>query len=90
MLTPHSLRLPPRSGFFWSAYTPCPADGGYGEGDIVNFTTPFNAVRDTLEQIDIARLIIDKHSDSFDLSASSWDWRRAIHHKKIGGMIGIE
>ncbi len=47
-------------------------------------------MRDTIEQIDIARLIIDKHSDTFDLSRNSWDWRKAIHHKKIGGMIGIE
>jgi membrane dipeptidase len=57
---------------------------------VVNFTTPFNAVRDTIEQIDIARLIIDKHKDTFELSRNSWDWRRAIHKKKIGGMIGIE
>lgn len=50
-------------GFFWSAYIPCPEDAGYPKDSDGNFTQPTNRVRDTLEQIDIAKLLVEKHSD---------------------------
>ena len=54
--------LPPRytGGFFWSVYVPCPEDAGYPKDNDGNFTTSTWRTRDTLEQIDVARLIIAK------------------------------
>lgn len=50
-------------GFFWSTYIMCPEDAGYPLDNDGNFTTPTHRVRDTIEQIDVARLLIDQHSD---------------------------
>ncbi|GAA5909019.1 dipeptidase [Sporobolomyces salmoneus] len=76
-------------GFFWSVFVPCPEDEGYGKDDR-NFTTPSHRVRDTLEQIDVARLLIDRYSDTFELVSSAKEWRSAIKRGKIGGMLGVE
>ncbi|EJD40834.1 hypothetical protein AURDEDRAFT_115703 [Auricularia subglabra TFB-10046 SS5] len=70
-------------GFFWSVYTSCEDSG-------VNFTSPTNSVRDTLEQIDVARLLIEKHSKTFSFATSVQDIKLAIFSKKIAGMLGIE
>lgn len=57
------LRAGAVGGFFWSTYIMCPEDAGYPIDNEGNFTAPTHRVRDTLEQIDIARLLIEKHSD---------------------------
>jgi membrane dipeptidase len=44
-----------------SVYVPCANDLGLDDG--VNFTNPTYRVRDTLEQIDVAHLLMDKYSD---------------------------
>ncbi|GAA5827033.1 hypothetical protein JCM11251_002214 [Rhodosporidiobolus azoricus] len=77
-------------GFFWSVFVPCPEDDGYPSENDGNFTSPSFRVRDTIEQIDTARLLIDKYSDVFDLSETANDWRRAMKKGKIGGMLGVE
>lgn len=41
-------------------YVPCPDDAGYPKDNDGNFTTPTWRTRDTLEQIDVAKLIIAK------------------------------
>ncbi|GAA6011693.1 hypothetical protein JCM11491_000719, partial [Sporobolomyces phaffii] len=51
------LRTGHVGGFFWSVFVPCP------DRDSHNFTNPSYRVRDTLEQIDVARLLIDRYSD---------------------------
>ncbi|KAI5481439.1 glycerone kinase [Pseudohyphozyma bogoriensis] len=77
-------------GFFWSAYVPCPEDAGYEKDNDGNFTTPTWRTRDTLEQIDVARLLIEKHSDTFDLVSSASEWKKSMKKGKIAGMIGVE
>ncbi|GAA5848378.1 hypothetical protein JCM3766R1_002328 [Sporobolomyces carnicolor] len=76
-------------GFFWSVFVPCPEDEGY-ERDDKNFTTPSFRVRDTLEQIDVARLLIDRYSNTFELVSNSREWRDAIRRGKMGAMLGVE
>lgn len=49
-----------------------------------------NQVRDTLEQIDIARLIIDKFSDVFALTTNVKSWRKAMKQGKVAGFLGVE
>ncbi|THH15148.1 hypothetical protein EW146_g5284 [Bondarzewia mesenterica] len=75
-------------GFFWSVYTPCPKDVGYDAGeDFVNSTW---SVRDTLEQIDVANLLIDKYPDAFDRSLTAADIKSAISRGKIASLLGVE
>lgn len=47
-------------------------------------------MRDTIEQIDIARLLIQKHSGTFELTPTVSSFRHAIRRGKIGGMLGVE
>lgn len=70
-------------GFFWSVYVDC-ADSG------PEFMTPTNRVRDTLEQIDVARLLIDQYSDTFQLATSSNDITNAMRIGRIASLIGVE
>lgn len=65
-------------------------DAGYPIDNVGNFTTPTHRVRDTIEQIDTARLLIEQYPDTFELTLTAAAWRKAIKRGKIGGMIGIE
>ncbi|KAL6308043.1 membrane dipeptidase-domain-containing protein [Sparassis latifolia] len=71
-------------GFFWSTYMPCSARPGK------DFMNPTWLVRDTLEQIDVVHLLIDKYPDTFELALTSNDVKSAISRGKIAGLIGIE
>ncbi|KAI0930695.1 hypothetical protein AcV5_007341 [Taiwanofungus camphoratus] len=73
-------------GYFWSAYVSCSSPEDEGK-DYVNATW---RVRDTLEQIDVAKLLIEKYSDTFDLSLTSDNVRSAISSGKIASLIGVE
>ncbi|SCV68311.1 BQ2448_432 [Microbotryum intermedium] len=84
------LRRGKVGGFFWSTYVGCPEDAGYPIDNHGNFSTPTFRVRDTLEQIDVAKLLIAKYSDDFELSLTSKAWRKAIKKGRIGGMLGVE
>ncbi|GAA6058740.1 hypothetical protein JCM10212_003428 [Sporobolomyces blumeae] len=77
-------------GFFWSVFVPCPEDAGFPSDNDGNFTTSTWRVRDTLEQIDTARLLISKYSDTFELVSTAKEWRRAMRRGKIAGMLGVE
>lgn len=82
------LRAGGVGGFFWSAYVPCAADAGQSEGsDYVNATW---RVRDTLEQIDVTKLLVEKYSDTFQLANSVASVRAAFANKRIASLIGIE
>jgi len=70
-------------GFFWSVFVECKNDGPY-------FTLPSYRVRDTLEQIDVAHLMIDKYSDTFALSLTTDDIKTAMREHKIASMLGVE
>ncbi|MGH8204445.1 MAG: membrane dipeptidase, partial [Steroidobacteraceae bacterium] len=61
---------------FWSVYTPPEAPGHFA--------------RTQLEQIDLARRIIERDPDTFTLASTAADIRAARAAGKIGGMLGAE
>jgi membrane dipeptidase len=61
---------------FWSVYTPGEASGGFA--------------RTQLEQIDIARRLIERYPDTFTLASTAADIRQAKAAGRIGGMLGAE
>ncbi|HUQ98670.1 MAG TPA: dipeptidase [Gemmatimonadaceae bacterium] len=62
---------------FWSVYTPGEyADSGYA--------------RVQLEQIDIARRVIERYPDRLALALSSGDIRREFKHGRIASLLGLE
>ncbi|KAI0348198.1 hypothetical protein BDW22DRAFT_1480045 [Trametopsis cervina] len=73
-------------GFFWSAYTSCSSPSHTG-AEFLNSTW---SVRDTLEQIDITKLVIAEYDDTFHFATSAADFRKALKANKIAGWIGIE
>ena len=70
-------------GMFFSVYVDCVEDGK-------DFMKPTNRVRDTLEQIDVAKLIIDKYSDTFEYCESAVEIRDAIYSGKVASLLGVE
>ncbi|KAI0748147.1 membrane dipeptidase-domain-containing protein [Daedaleopsis nitida] len=80
------LRQGKVGGFFWSTYVDCAADGA--EGD--HFLNSTWRVRDTLEQIDIAKLLIAKYSETFAWSLSTSDIKTAISRGQIASLLGVE
>ncbi|KAJ7232772.1 membrane dipeptidase-domain-containing protein [Mycena haematopus] len=80
------LRAGKVGGFFWSAYVGCPNPAVEGK----DFLTSTWRVRDTLEQIDVARLTIEKYPDVFQTALGSEDIRDAIKNGKIASMLGVE
>jgi len=47
-------------------------------------------VRDTLEQIDIAKLLIAKYPETFQFALGSEDIKSAIINGKIASLLGVE
>ncbi|KAI0728252.1 membrane dipeptidase-domain-containing protein [Fomitopsis betulina] len=75
-------------GFFWSVYTACPADAGLDAGeDFLNATW---RVRDTLEQIDVSKLLIDRYHETFELTLTAGEAMSAIASRKIASFLGVE
>jgi len=73
-------------GFFWSVFVPCPD----GSADIKGFLTASWRVRDTLEQIDVAKGLIEKYPDTFNLALGTEDIKQTITQGKIASLIGVE
>ncbi|GAA6049548.1 hypothetical protein JCM3770_000841 [Rhodotorula araucariae] len=84
------LRKGKVGGFFHSVFVPCPEDAGFPADNEGNFTSPSFRVRDTLEQIDIARLLLHKYSTDLEYTPTAGAWRRAMKRGKVGGMLGVE
>jgi membrane dipeptidase len=82
------LRAGRAGGFFWSVYVACPQQSGWDDGP--DFLKPSHRVRDTLEQIDVSRLLISKHSNTFELARTSSEVRDAMRRKKIASLMGVE
>ncbi|KAJ7782834.1 membrane dipeptidase-domain-containing protein [Mycena metata] len=80
------LRQGKVGGFFWSVYVGCPNPEIEGK----DFLGASWRVRDTLEQIDVARLTIDKYPDVFQYALGSQDIRDAIIGGKIASLLGVE
>ncbi|KAM8877067.1 dipeptidase 1 [Synchiropus picturatus] len=62
---------------FWSAYVPC--DTQYKD-----------AVRQTLEQIDVVHRMCDKYPETFMFAYSSQDITKAFSSNKTASLIGVE
>jgi membrane dipeptidase len=61
---------------FWSVYTPPEAPGHFA--------------RTQLEQIDLARRIVERYPDAFQLASTAADIRAAKKAGRIGSMFGLE
>lgn len=68
---------------FWSIFTACPESK-------LNYTMPNNAVRDTLEQIDITKRMINAYPDAFGAAYTVNDIRRVFSQGKIASLMGVE
>ncbi|OCH84240.1 hypothetical protein OBBRIDRAFT_799256 [Obba rivulosa] len=75
-------------GFFWSTYVGCPEESY--EDDHYDFLNATWRVRDTLEQIDVSKLLITKYSDTFELALTSEDIKYTIRRGKIASLLGVE
>ncbi|KAG6812549.1 hypothetical protein H0H92_002318 [Tricholoma furcatifolium] len=73
-------------GFFWSVYMECPGPEEQSE----DFLKPTSSVRDTLEQIDVAKALIDKYPETFQLATDAADVKSAIRNGKIASLLGVE
>ncbi|KAJ7647559.1 membrane dipeptidase-domain-containing protein, partial [Roridomyces roridus] len=73
-------------GFFGPVYVGCADPEQEGE----DFLTSTWRVRDTLEQIDVALLTIDKYPHVFQHAKSSADIKDAISKGKIASLLGVE
>ncbi|KAG1799847.1 membrane dipeptidase-domain-containing protein [Suillus plorans] len=73
-------------GFFWSVYVGCakPEDEG------ADFLTATWRVRDTLEQIDVAKGLISKYPNDFAYAVSASGIKSAIRDRKIASILGVE
>ncbi|PPQ98387.1 hypothetical protein CVT24_004066 [Panaeolus cyanescens] len=80
------LRKGKVGGFFWSTYVACPDPARAGR----DFTGADWRVRDTLEQIDISRLLIEKYPETFSLALTSEDIKVAVAQGKIASLLGVE
>ncbi|EER24951.1 Microsomal dipeptidase precursor, putative [Coccidioides posadasii C735 delta SOWgp] len=70
-------------GQFWSVYTPCPDPP-------VPIDNPTWSVRDTLEQIDVTKRLIEKYSRDLQFCGDARCARRAFRRGKIASFLGIE
>jgi len=77
------MRAGQMGGQFWSVYVHCDAQQQH-------FEDPSWIVRDTLEQIDIARRFIAEYPDVFQFCDTSACARAAHAEGKIASMLGIE
>ncbi|KII83295.1 hypothetical protein PLICRDRAFT_180558 [Plicaturopsis crispa FD-325 SS-3] len=80
------LRQGKVGGFFWSVYVGCAKPDDEGP-DFVNASW---RVRDTLEQIDVARQLIDKYPETFRFALTSTDIKSAISEGRIASILGVE
>ncbi|KAG1777045.1 membrane dipeptidase-domain-containing protein [Suillus placidus] len=73
-------------GFFWSVYVSCasPEDEG------ASFVKATWRVRDTLEQIDVAKGLILKYPNDFAYAVSASGIKLAIRDRKIASILGVE
>ncbi|KAJ3847539.1 membrane dipeptidase-domain-containing protein [Lentinula lateritia] len=80
------LRKGKVGGFFWSVYVGC-ADP---EAEGADFLKSTWRVRDTLEQIDVANLLIEKYPDTFQFARNAEGIRSSISNGKIASLLGVE
>ncbi|KAG9310601.1 hypothetical protein JVU11DRAFT_9165 [Chiua virens] len=80
------LREGKLGGFFWSVYVPCAESSAEGK----DFLTATWRVRDTLEQVDVVKGLMDKYPDMFHYALSSEDIKESVSQAKIASLLGVE
>lgn len=80
------LRQGKVGAFFWSTYVAC-GDPKIEGKDFLGSTW---RVRDTLEQIDVSKLLIAKYPETFVLALTAADIEASIGAGKIAGLLGVE
>ncbi len=74
---------------FWSVYLPGdPAEDAYAPNGRVSGTPGYARVQ--LEQIDIARQVVDRYPERFAWALTPADIRRSFRQGKIGSLLGME
>jgi membrane dipeptidase len=76
-------------GQFWSVYVPAEPDEDVYASTSAMVGEPAYA-RLQLEQIDLARRMIEQYPDQLELATTAADVRRIFHAGKIASMLGIE
>lgn len=71
---------------FFSCYIECKDDDPLYQ----DFNKPNSAVRDTMEQIDIVRRLVDKYPNHLEYVTNSEDSLKAYHSGKIAITMGVE
>lgn len=82
-VSPRYVRPFPRANTFIVSYVDCKPSGD-------DFLTPTNRVRDTLEQIDIAKLMIERYGDVFEFVTTAQGVRDAVRAGKVASLLGVE
>ncbi|CAK9782134.1 microsomal dipeptidase precursor (Dehydropeptidase-I) [Cutaneotrichosporon oleaginosum] len=72
-------------GFFWSVYADC-----HEKIDGPDFLNPSHHVRDTLEQIDVARNLMDRYAGTFEFVTTAQGARDAMARGRVASFMGIE
>jgi membrane dipeptidase len=70
------LRLGHVGGQFWSVYVPAELDGGFA--------------RTQLEQIDIARRVIERYPENLAFATSAEEVERALREGRVASLLGME
>ncbi|SAM81321.1 related to Microsomal dipeptidase precursor [Ustilago bromivora] len=82
------LRAGKSGGFFWSAFVECPDSAAVGKDFEHAGSQP--AVRNTVEQLDVIKQMIDKYHKDFRLVSDVKSARKAFKDGKLISFIGIE
>ncbi|KAJ5409558.1 Peptidase M19 renal dipeptidase [Penicillium crustosum] len=72
-------------GAFWSVYIDCPESDDFTDDAI-----HFEALRDTIQQIDIVHRLLELYSDDMGLVENSSDIMRLFKADKFASLIGVE
>ncbi|OKL56653.1 hypothetical protein UA08_08298 [Talaromyces atroroseus] len=79
------LRKGMSGGAFWSVYVDCPATD-----DFADDASHFEALRDTLQQIDLVYRLVDLYADSMGIIEKSSDIMPLFQSRKFVSLIGVE
>ncbi|KAJ5954132.1 Peptidase M19 renal dipeptidase [Penicillium viridicatum] len=72
-------------GAFWSVYIDCP-----DSDDLTDDTIHFEALRDTIQQIDLVHRLLELYPDDMGLVEESSDIMRLFKAGKFSSLIGVE
>ncbi|KAF3388876.1 putative dipeptidase [Penicillium rolfsii] len=72
-------------GAFWSVYVDCPNTDNFRDD-----AAHFEALRDTIQQIDLVHRLVERYADSMGIVENSSDIMRLFQSGKFASLIGVE